>query len=162
MSGEPIQVIWDQSNVSTLMPRPPETPKSWLTGTLFGAAQQTKEKTESASKRKPGELSQFFKLIRGERRRTWKEEPEKGTRRDEHEVAIAGHSTGRLIVFSVQGVEQGARDEVLGPDHARRPNEEAATYTSEAEPCELGSEDQDKREPVSELGALCQNEVHGR
>jgi hypothetical protein len=40
-----------------LMPRPEETPKSWLTGTLFGAAQQTNEKTERASKRKPGKVS---------------------------------------------------------------------------------------------------------
>ena len=35
------------------MPRPVLTPKSWLTGTLFGAAQQMNENTESASNKYP-------------------------------------------------------------------------------------------------------------
>ena len=48
MSGLPIQVICDQSNVRMLMPKPPEAPNSWLTTMSFGFAQHTKEKTDSA------------------------------------------------------------------------------------------------------------------
>ena len=51
MSGLPIQVICDQSNVRMLMPKPPEAPKSWLTTTLLGAIQQIQMKYERAPKR---------------------------------------------------------------------------------------------------------------
>lgn len=51
MSGLPIQVIWDQSNVRMLMPSPPDVPKSWLTTMSLGLIQHTNEKIERAWKR---------------------------------------------------------------------------------------------------------------
>ena len=53
MSGLPIQVICAQSKVKTLMPRPAETPKSWLTTMSFGLIQQTNEKMDRAVKMYP-------------------------------------------------------------------------------------------------------------
>ena len=53
MSGLDIHDICVQSKVNMPIPRPELTPKSWLTGMLFGAAQQTYENTDNPTKRKP-------------------------------------------------------------------------------------------------------------
>ena len=51
ISGLPVHVIWAQSKVRMPMPRPPDTPKSWLTTTSCGLIQHTYEKTDSAVNR---------------------------------------------------------------------------------------------------------------
>ena len=53
MSGLPIQVICDQSNVRMLIPSPPDDPNSWLMTMSFGLIQHTNEKIESAWNRYP-------------------------------------------------------------------------------------------------------------
>lgn len=51
----------------------------------------------------------------------------------------------------MEGIEEGTGNEILGPNHARGPDEEASADPREAETRELGSEHQDECEPVSEL-----------
>ena len=47
-SGLPIHVIWAQSNVRMPIPRPSETPNSWLMTTSCGLIQQMYENVDSA------------------------------------------------------------------------------------------------------------------
>lgn len=47
-------MIWVQSNVNNPIPRPVDTPNSWLTTLFLGAIQQTHEKYDKAVKTKPG------------------------------------------------------------------------------------------------------------
>lgn len=51
--GLPMYVISVQSNVSTLMPIPFWTPKTWFTTLLFGHIQHTNENIDSAWNKKP-------------------------------------------------------------------------------------------------------------
>lgn len=50
-SGEPMNVICAQSNVSIDMPRPDAVPKSWFTTMSSGRIQQIQLKYDSAPKR---------------------------------------------------------------------------------------------------------------
>jgi hypothetical protein len=61
----------------------------------------------------------------------------------EHEESEFGDPTsGVLVIFRMEGIEEGACDEVLGPDHRHGPNAETATHACEAKTCELSSEDE--------------------
>lgn len=83
------------------------------------------------------------------------EEEEEGAGEDADEPFIArDRARGRVLVLGVERVEQGADDEVRGPDHARGPDEEAATEPGEAEAGELGGEDEDEGEPEAELDVV--------
>lgn len=111
-----------------------------------------------ADKGKDGE---GFEEVAGE------EEEEKGGGHDDDEEAVAGdafgrgdvgdgkgHGEGVVFVFCMEGVEEGAGDEVLGPDHASGPNEEAPAETSEAKAGELGGKDEDGGEPEAEMDVV--------
>ena len=51
ISGLPMHVIWAQSNVRMPIPRPPDTPNSWLMTTSCGLIQQIYENVDSAVNR---------------------------------------------------------------------------------------------------------------
>ena len=53
MSGLPAHVIWVQSKVMTLRPKPDSTPKTWFSGILLGRIQHIHENIDSPVKRYP-------------------------------------------------------------------------------------------------------------
>ncbi|KAI3487156.1 hypothetical protein L1887_48989 [Cichorium endivia] len=65
---------------------------------------------------------------------------DKGGDGDDAEEAEARHGAVCAVLLCVESVEDGGLDEVLGPDHARRPHEEAATHAGEAETDGLAAE----------------------
>lgn len=73
---------------------------------------------------------------------------EKGSRQDDEEITVSGYTVGRFLIFRVKGIQQGAYDQILRPDHASWPNQKASAQTSKAKACELGSNDQQRLEPV--------------
>jgi len=58
-------------------------------------------------------------------------------------VGVEGDVESVVFVLCMEGVEEGAGDEVLWPDHAGRPHEEAPAEASETEAGELSCEDED-------------------
>jgi len=51
----------------------------------------------------------------------------------------------------MQGIEKSAGHQVLRPNHARWPNQEAAAHSSKAKPGQLSGDDQRSTEPIVEL-----------
>jgi len=58
-------------------------------------------------------------------------------------IGVEGDIESVVFVLCMEGVEEGAGDEVLWPDHASGPNEEAPAEASETEASELSCEDED-------------------
>ena len=58
------------------------------------------------------------------------------------------------VVLGVEGIEQRAAYEVLGPDHARGRDQELAAEAGEAEAGEGGGEDEEDIEPGAEIEAV--------
>lgn len=139
MRGLLIQLISVQSNVMMLIPRPERIPKSWFTGILFGAAQHTKENNDSAWNRKPAQSEEDISTYQSRSEYglelTWKEEEKEGPGSDHHKIAIARDPTSTFIILGMQGIQQCARDEVLGPHHTRGPDEKTPAEASQAESC---------------------------
>ena len=64
------------------------------------------------------------------------------------EVAIAGDAAEVVLVFGMEGIEEGAGDQVCWPNHACWPNQEPATHASETKSGELSGDNQEGAEPV--------------
>jgi hypothetical protein len=71
---------------------------------------------------------------------TRQEEEEEGSSEEVHKKPIPGYTTAFLIFFSMEGVQQGAGDEILRPHHTGGPDEESSTETSQAETSQLRSQ----------------------
>ena len=126
----------------TLIPKPLDTPKSWLTGTFFGAIQQTQENTESAVNKNPSRTGsghrEGSKIAR--RGLTGQEEEEECSSEEVQEKSIPSNPTTFLVLFSMEGVQQSAGDQILRPHHTCGPDEETSTEAGQAETSQLCSQ----------------------
>ena len=75
-----------------------------------------------------------------------KKERERGAN-SKHEEPISCDPARRRIVLGVQRIEQGARNQILWPDHGGGVDEQPPTKTSKAKSGELRRKDQSEVEP---------------
>ena len=83
-----------------------------------------------------------------ERLLTGYEEEEERTRQHQEEISITSDTTGRLVVFRMQSVQQCTCHEILGPNHASRPHQEPPAQPSKTETRELCGDNQKSTEPI--------------
>ena len=87
-------------------------------------------------------------------KKAWYKCPQKCAGHDIEKKPIAADASRPIVVLCMEGIEEGATHEVLGPDHTRGLDQKRAAETREAKSSESGGENQEDLEHRAETGAV--------
>ena len=83
-----------------------------------------------------------------------KEEEEKGGHAEIDIVSVATEASAFAVLFCVEGIEEGAGDQILGPEHTGWPHQEASAEACQTKACHLSCQDEGCGKAVAQFCAI--------